>query len=716
MPCRSEKRLKTTRLFLMCLMALATVTLRADPPFGGTIFIDPDIITAADPTTLMNISYAGQGMRVMYDRRSNSFNTVNAYLFNARFNDGLTTEVQVNPEFGSSGAASVHADRYATVVGRLPTYARSRVRTMWIHAGVFPFGGGNDNLLIHTGQGDLYEADGILEETFVHESGHTSLDPTNAAAPGWLAAQAADPEFISTYARDNPTREDVAESIVTWLAVRHRSSRITATLSNTIATTIPRRLAYFDQLNLEMHPIVPAFAPSATVAATNVSARSVRLRANINPGNLPTTAFFVFGTVAGSSATPIQTNTSRQPYTLTVPRYDLQPGANYQFHLVASNRLGMFVGSTVNFTTLADLSGIEATVSGNSIAGTSANSPATQTATNAIDNNVTSKYLNFDKLNTGMTITPSGAGPVRGFTLISAEDAPERDPSSFMLEGSNDGVTFTRIASNAVPAFPTRHFIQSFALPGTNDFNVYRILFPTVSNAVVANSMQIAEIELLYYGEITSSNEVVSITLPAGAVDVRGVGSLFDRQLGDIRKLEVAPLAGGNTIVNITPAAGATLLKGFELIGAADDFIYPERRPSSVTVAGSNDGINYTAIATVTPAAPSFNLQIQEFPVTTNITASRSYRVTFGPPVGGDRLQVGEMRLFGETIPALALRLSGANVLLSWPNQPGYRLERKATLTAGSWSVVGNTPALSNGTNTVTLTRSGTATFFRLRK
>src|SRR5262245_33203340 len=308
-----------TALYLMGLMTALASVAQADPPFSGTIFIDPDIITAADPTTFTNITYAGQGLRTMYDRRSNSFNSVNAYLFNAHYNDGFTVEVQVNPEFGSSNAAAIPANKYATVIGRLPTYARSLVQTVWIHQGVFGFGGGNNNLLIHTGQADLYEADGILEETFVHESGHTSLDPTNAAAPGWVAAQAADPDFISTYARDNPTREDVAESILPWLAVRHRSDRISVSLSNTIATTISNRLAYFDRLNLEMYPIVPAFAPTATVGASNVSARSVTLRADINPGNLPTKAFFIFG--PNNTATPMQTNTTKQPFTFTARLY-----------------------------------------------------------------------------------------------------------------------------------------------------------------------------------------------------------------------------------------------------------------------------------------------------------------------------------------------------------------------------------------------------------
>jgi hypothetical protein len=67
--------IKSCGLFLMCLLSLASQSLRAAPPFSGTIFIDPDIITAADATTFISAPYAGQGMRQMYDRRVNSFIT-----------------------------------------------------------------------------------------------------------------------------------------------------------------------------------------------------------------------------------------------------------------------------------------------------------------------------------------------------------------------------------------------------------------------------------------------------------------------------------------------------------------------------------------------------------------------------------------------------------------------------------------------------------------
>ena len=117
-----------------------------DPPYSGTIFIDPDIITENDLSTFLEAPYAGQGVRTMYDRRVNDWITVTAYLFNASFNDGLTCEIQVNPEFSSSDSAFIEAEKYGIEIGRLPTALRLDVETVWIHKGIQPFGGGNNTV------------------------------------------------------------------------------------------------------------------------------------------------------------------------------------------------------------------------------------------------------------------------------------------------------------------------------------------------------------------------------------------------------------------------------------------------------------------------------------------------------------------------------------------------------------------------------------------
>lgn len=224
-------------------------------PFAGTIFLDPDIITDTDPTTFKSLTYVGQMQRIMYDRRVNTWITVNPFIFNADYDDGLSIEFQINPEFGDVPQAQIQASKFARVIGRLPTVLRRDVKTSWIHKGVQPFGGGNNNILIHTGQSALYEKDGILEETLVHEGTHSSLDANHAASPGWLNAQVADQRFISTYARDNPSREDVAETFLLYMAVRFRPERISVALKNQIENTIPNRIKYLDSQIFNMYPI-----------------------------------------------------------------------------------------------------------------------------------------------------------------------------------------------------------------------------------------------------------------------------------------------------------------------------------------------------------------------------------------------------------------------------------------------------------------------------
>ncbi|OED42700.1 hypothetical protein AB833_05590 [Chromatiales bacterium (ex Bugula neritina AB1)] len=224
------------------------------PPFAGTIFLDPDIITADDPSAFESIAYDGIALKRMFDRRANAFISLDAHIFQALYDDGLSIELQVNTEF-SKTEASTEADRYARLFGQLPTLLRRDVDTSWIHRGVKPWGGGNRNLLVHTGQAEFYFSSGIAEETLIHEACHTSLDANYAAAPGWIAAQQADVNFISTYARDYPTREDIAESFLPYMALRYRREAISDEYATTIENTIPNRIQFFDSIVKDMYPL-----------------------------------------------------------------------------------------------------------------------------------------------------------------------------------------------------------------------------------------------------------------------------------------------------------------------------------------------------------------------------------------------------------------------------------------------------------------------------
>ena len=127
---------------------------------------------------------------------------------------------------------------------------------MTIHGGgALPFGGSENGILIHVDVEPSTVA--FLEEILVHEAAHANYGAAHDMAPAWQAAQADDPTFISLYAHDNPNREDVAETLLMWYAVRYRNDRLDAATIAATEAAIPNRLAYFDALPFEIVESVP---------------------------------------------------------------------------------------------------------------------------------------------------------------------------------------------------------------------------------------------------------------------------------------------------------------------------------------------------------------------------------------------------------------------------------------------------------------------------
>lgn len=127
------------------------------------------------------------------------------------------------------------------------------------------------------------------------------------------------------------------------------------------------------------------------------------------------------------------------------------------------------------------------------------------------------KYLNFGEERSGIIITNSD-GPVRVdiMGLTTANDAVERDPASYELYGTNDPITSEDNSNSNGTEVWTLLSSGPLALPGTlpngggddfrgveslvpvnstAEYTSYRLIFPTVKNAAMANSMQIADIQ-----------------------------------------------------------------------------------------------------------------------------------------------------------------------------------------------------------------------------
>lgn len=248
----------------------------AAPPYQGTAFLHPAIIVESDPTALVSVKYTGRFVRWIFDRREgsgdNSYGSGawaqrNIWLFSAKYDDGPVVEIRLHPEF-TRAAAAREASHYARIVGQLPVALRTSLvdagsqpyAGVSINKGDFDWGGGGGpgggSITIHVDRSPQYVALGAVEEVLLHEIVHASLDPVHGyrRSQGWLDAQAADGEFISTYARDYPESEDLAESFSAFFAAEYRADRLPASMLTTIRETIPNRTAYFESLGLDMRP------------------------------------------------------------------------------------------------------------------------------------------------------------------------------------------------------------------------------------------------------------------------------------------------------------------------------------------------------------------------------------------------------------------------------------------------------------------------------
>lgn len=283
---------------------------------------------------------------------------------------------------------------------------------------------------------------------------------------------------------------------------------------------------------------------------------------------------------------------------------------------------------------------------GDALTPSSANSPPGEPGPNAIDNVGGTKYLNFDELNTGFTVSPSGAGVPTVLTLMTANDAPERDPTSYQLEGSSDGVNFAVVASGPLSPPTARFTLFSAAFVNSAAYSQYRVTFPTVRNSATANSMQIAEVQLNVRGDITSAADAVSVIYTAGASSPtnQGGANLVDEQTG--RKFAVTGGNLGPTIVNIIPAAGATVVTALSVFSSDNDQNFPGRTPADIALLGSNDGVAFTPLFNSALTAANANHQDEQFRFANSVSYAR-YRLVLGASIDGT-MQLGEVQLFGE--------------------------------------------------------------------
>jgi hypothetical protein len=185
------------------------------------------------------------------------------------------------------------------------------------------------------------------------------------------------------------------------------------------------------------------------------------------------------------------------------------------YRLIASNSAGSSTSSIVRINIVSTKTDV--TQPGDAVTSVGGSSPAAESVANAI-NDDTSKYLNYGADGdqnapfvgpVGLDVMLSG-GPavVTGLRIYTANDVIERDPVDFKLEGSNDGITFTTVATGplalplkrndaALPLDPLTLANQEVSFPNSAGYTTYRLTFNNVRDNASANSVQIGEVEFL---------------------------------------------------------------------------------------------------------------------------------------------------------------------------------------------------------------------------
>tara|TARA_B110000495_G_C23038652_1_gene621506 strand:- start:93 stop:4718 length:4626 start_codon:yes stop_codon:yes gene_type:complete len=292
---------------------------------------------------------------------------------------------------------------------------------------------------------------------------------------------------------------------------------------------------------------------------------------------------------------------------------------------------------------------------GDDIIPTSTRSPVGETVKNAIDNDVKTKYLNFDKLNAGMTVEPeSEQSVVTGLLLTSANDAPQRDPASFVLYGSNNGIGFSVIAKDKIDAFPDRFSSQEIHFPNDQTFRLYRLIFPTIRNAGSAVAMQIAEVQFMgkadhlvkdsTLADVTHSSDLIIPTSHRSPSN-----ETVENAIDNNPKTKYLNFDKVNTGLTITTTEG--VVTGLALTSANDA---PDRDPAKFVLSGSNDdGVTFTKIASgnVPEFQERFDRQTVSFD---NDVAYKTYELIFPMTVGpsGCCMQISEVEFLGVSGPS----------------------------------------------------------------
>ena len=309
------------------------------------------------------------------------------------------------------------------------------------------------------------------------------------------------------------------------------------------------------------------------------------------------------------------------------------------------------------------------------IGSTGSEFPGGEAPGNLLDGTPNTKYLNFGGVNSGFIVTPgSGSSIARSAVFRTGGDAPERDPSTVSIYGTNDPIgsvingTGNKENWSLITSFdanlPGDRLTTSAPIDFTNGttYSSYRVSFDSLKDNNTVSQLDefqlfsgaggtggsilgAADSIISFDTDVTASSNFPAGEAPGFAID----GSIDTKHLN---------FEGRGTGFIVTPSGGASVISAFTLTTAND---FSSRDPNAYVIYGTNDAItsaenstgsneSWTLIQAGTLSPPTARKTAYDSEAIANGAAYTSYR--FDVLGNNDNLvQYSEIQFDGTFIP-----------------------------------------------------------------
>ena len=237
---------------------------------------------------------------------------------------------------------------------------------------------------------------------------------------------------------------------------------------------------------------------------------------------------------------------------------------------------------------------------------------------------------------------------VNMLALVSANDAPERDPENFNLLASNDGEYWVSLGQWAGISFSERAERQTFAVANAMGYRHYRLNI--TKNKGDNSLMQVAEIELIgpqVQAQDHSDNAAAGVTERAAISDGEAGTMAFDNNPATkwLDNSGVPSVEAPSWLEISLPQP--VIVNTFAITSANDA---PERDPENFRLLGSNDGESWQQLGDWAGESFAARAERRSFSLLNGRSFSH-YRIEITKNKGDNSLmQVAEFELIGPVL------------------------------------------------------------------